>query len=439
MILDGDREVPVPTGGEEVDHLRMVIDMDVSRIRSIAQVRQFLEGTPAIVFKPRADDAQRYALVSAVVQRLAYGRLARPERGLVLRFLRIVSGYGSAQVKRLVAQVLAGQRLRKHYSPPAHAFARRFTSADITLLATVDHEFDTLSGPATVHIFQRAWHQYGDTRFERLATISVSHLYNLRHSKPYQHLRVVHRKTRSSAVKIGVRKAPRPDGRPGFIRIDSVHQGDLDGLKGVYHINAVDCVTQWQVVLSCERISEAFLLPVLELMLASFPFPIRSIHADNGSEYINFQVATLLDKLHVELTKSRPRHSNDNALAETKNGAVVRKVFGYEHIPQHFASIINVFNAEHLTPFLNLHRPCLFATTVADPKKAGRIRKVYRHQDVMTPLEKLASLPPNLRRLKPGVTLEALQAQANTRTDLQVAHDLNVARQALFAAFRKRA
>lgn len=439
MILDGGRWVSVPAGGKEVDHLRMVIDMDVSRIRSIAQVRQFLEGTAAVIFKPSAAHAARYALVTAVVQRLGYGRLPRPERGLVLRFLRIVSGYGPAQVKRLVAQVLAGQRLRPHYAAPAHPFARRFTSADIALLANVDHEFDTLSGPATVHIFRRAWQEYGDSRFERLATISVSHLYNLRHSKPYQHVRVVHRKTRSTTVKIGVRKAPRPDGRPGFIRIDSVHQGDQDSIKGVYHINAVDCVTQWQVVVSCERISEAFLLPVLELMLAAFPFPILSIHADNGSEYINFQVAALLDKLHIELTKSRPRHSNDNALAETKNGAVIRKVFGYEHIPQRFASIINVFNTEHLTPFLNLHRPCLFATTVADPKKPGRIRKVYRPKDVMTPLEKLASLPRKLRRLKLGITLEALRAQAATHTDLEAAHNLNVARQNLFATFRKRA
>lgn len=413
--------------------------MDVSRIRSIAQVRRFLAGTEAVVFKPSADDAQRYAVVTAVVQRLGYRYLPRPERGLVLQFLKVVSGYGPAQVKRLVARVVAGQRLRKHYAAPAHAFARRFTSADIALLAYVDREFDTLSGPATVHILQRALREYGDARFTRLATLSVSHLYNLRQSAPYQRVRMVHHKTRSTAVPIGVRKAPTPDGRPGFIRIDSVHQGDQDGIKGVYHINAVDCVTQWQVVASCERITEAFLLPVFKLMLDAFPFPIRGVHADNGSEYINFRVAKLLHKLHIELTKSRPRHSNDNALAETKNGAVLRKVFGYDHIPQRFASTLNAFNAEHLTPFLNLHRPCLFATTIADPHKAGRIRKVYRHQDVMTPLEKLASLPLQLRRLNPGITLEALQAAAAARTDLQAAHDLNIARQALFAAFRKRA
>ena len=58
---------------------------------------------------------------------------------------------------------------------------------------------------------------------------------------------------------IGVRKAPRPNGRAGWVRIDSVHQGDLDGLKGVYHITCVDSVSQWQVKACVEGISEAFL------------------------------------------------------------------------------------------------------------------------------------------------------------------------------------
>jgi hypothetical protein len=86
---------------------------------------------------------------------------------------------------------------------------------------------------------------YGDTRFERLADISVGHLYNLRRSAVYRGRRVQVSKTRGTrAPAIGVHKAPSPDGRPGFTRIDSVHQGDHDGVKDPYHINAVDCVTQ---------------------------------------------------------------------------------------------------------------------------------------------------------------------------------------------------
>ena len=89
-------------------------------------------------------------------------------------------------------------------------------------------------------------------------------------------------KTRTKLSGIGVRKALAPDGRPGFIRIDTVHQGDRDGLKGVYHINAVDCVAQWQLVACCERIGEAFLLPVITLLLEQFPFQIRGFHSDGG-------------------------------------------------------------------------------------------------------------------------------------------------------------
>ena len=86
----------------------------------------------------------------------------------------------------------------------------------------------------------------------------------------------------------------------------------------------------------------------------------------------------MLEKLRIEFTRSRPRHSNDNGLAETKNGAVVRKEFGYEHIPQRHAARFNTYCAEYLNPFLNFHRPCLFSTDKLDPKKPGRIKRVYR-------------------------------------------------------------
>ncbi len=125
------------------------------------------------------------------------------------------------------------------------------------------------------------------------------------------------------------------------------------------------------VVASVQTISEAHLLPVIEQMLAQFPFEILGFHADNGSEYVNHRVAEMLDKLRIEFTRSCPRRSNDNGLAETKNGVVVRKLFGYAHIPQRHASRFNTFCVEYLNPFLNFHRPCLFATEVAERATGG--------------------------------------------------------------------
>ncbi len=78
---------------------------------------------------------------------------------------------------------------------------------------------------------------------------------------------------RPTQVAIGERRWPDPQGRPGYLRVDTVHQGDQEGVKGLYHINAVDEVTQWEVVGATAQISEAWLMPVLEAMLAQFPFP----------------------------------------------------------------------------------------------------------------------------------------------------------------------
>ena len=248
-----------------------------------------------------------------------------------------MTGLSQAQVTRLIAQYCQSGTVRARYQPPSTAWRGRFTADDCAALAELDSLHDTLSGPAARHLCQRAWSVYGDPRYERLA---------------------------------------------GFIRIDTVHQGDQDGVKGVYHINAVDCVTQWQLVACCEKISEAFLLPVIGMLLEQFPFQILGFHSDGGSEFVNHDVARLLEKLRIEFTRSRPRHCNDNALVETKNGAVIRKTLGYGHIPQRFAKPINDFYANHLNPCLNLHRPCLHATEIIDAQ--GRRRRFYKPEDVLT-------------------------------------------------------
>jgi len=408
--------------------------MNEAQVRSLEQVRQVLEGTQSLEFRRAEDDQGRYAWIESVLRRFDYRRLPRAHRGPVLAYLQRLSGYSRAQITRLVSRWDAGKRLVKDYRAPEHAFARRYTPADVALLADVDRAMGTMSGPATACVLRRQRDVFGDARFERLGSISVGHLYNLRNSVPYRAQRVVLTKTRptQAVMTIGVRRAPAPEGRPGFIRIDSVHQGDWDGTKGLYHINAVDCVTQWEVVATVQTISEAHLLPVIEQMLAQFPFEILGFHADNGSEYVNHQVARMLDKLRIEFTRSRPRRSNDNGLAETKNGAVVRKLFGYEHIPQRHASRFNTFCVEYLNAFLNFHRPCLFATDKPDPKKPGRIKRVYLPKDAMTPLDKLASLPEAKTFLREGVTFEGLHALATALTDMQAGEELHQARLALF-------
>jgi len=416
-----------------------VINMEEAKLRTLEQIKAFLDGTSEVVF--RVPKGERNQFVERVLKRFGYAPHGRADKGVLLRYIGRMTGLSRQQVTRLVRQYRKDGKLSKQPCTPKRGFTYRYTAADVILLAEMDVLHSTLSGPATKKLMERAYEVFGDPRYERLAGISVSHLYNLRGSKPYQDKRRHWTKTNPTGIPIGKRRAPQPDGMPGYIRIDSVHQGDQDGMKGVYHINAVDCVTQMQFVATCEKISEAYMLPVIRQLLAGFPFVILGFHSDNGSEYVNYKVAKMLKKLLVEFTKSRPRHSNDNALAESKNGAVVRKHLGYAHIPQHCASLVNAFCADYLNPYVNFHRPCFFPETITDAK--GKERKIYRYEDMMTPYEKFKSIPEASQYLNDGVTLEQLNAQAAEMSDNEAASAMNNARKKLFkdisAAMKKRA
>jgi transposase InsO family protein len=414
----------------------MVIDMNDTKLVTLEQLRGFLAGAADLGLTATADPVARYGFIKTVLKRFKYPLQSKAHRGLIRRYLQRVSGYSRPQLSRLIAQYLRSGRLVRRYRATSSSYTRKFTPEDVVLLAELDSLHGTLSGPATCVLLRRACHLFGQARYERLATISVAHLYNLRAQPLYQQRRVHFTKTQTRPSSIGIRRAPAPEGRPGFIRIDTVHQGDLDGRKGLYHINAVDIVTQWQLVASRERISEAYLLPVIGELLAGFPFEILGFHSDGGSEYLNHDVAKLLEKLRVEFTRSRPRHTNDNALVESKNGSVIRKQFGYAHIAQHFADGMNAFCRDSLNPYVNFHRPCYFAVDDVDAK--GKIRKRYPHHLIMTPFDKLKTLPPSSFNLRAGITRESLDRQAEQMTDNDAAKALTDARSKLFRSIHRR-
>ena len=391
------------------------------------QIRDFLKSSQPIDFAGCGRN-EKYAWVECVLGAQSYGELAKRERGVVRAYMEKVTGMSAAQMTRIIRGFLDHGVVRA--APyERHRFRALYTPEDIALLAEVDRAHERLSGPATRHIFQRAYEQYGDQQYERLAKISVAHLYNLRASARYRNQAAIFERTRPSAIAIGERRRPEPHGRPGFLRVDTVHQGDWDGAKGVYHINAVDTVTQWQVVGCASKISEAYLLPVLEAVLAQFPFVISGFHVDNGSEYINHRVAKMLEKLHAEFTKSRACRSQDNALVEGKNGAVIRKLIGYGYIAGEHAEAIGKFYARHLNPYLNFHRPSGFATVSLDER--GKRRRQYKTDDYRTPLEKLKSLEQAEQYLKPGKSLAELEREALAMSDTESARQVNTAKSRL--------
>jgi hypothetical protein len=407
-----------------------MVTVMTSRIKTLDDVKGFLSGTESVDFRI-PDRKSRLAWLSKTLSRLEYHRLGKKDKGWIRQYVRRITGFSRAQLSRQIREHRRKGRLEYQRRFPAKPFQTQYTAEDARLLAEMDALHETLSGPATKVLCQRAFHRFGDSRFERLAQISVSHLYNLRKSTPYQRKRGHIHKTRAVRNSIGERCPPQSNGMPGFLRVDTVHSGDWDGEKGLYYINAVDQELQFEAVLSVEYISEAYLKPILENLLRMFPFILRGFHADNGSEFINHYVAQMLNKLLIRLTKSRPRHSNDNALVESKNGAVVRKHLGYAHIPVRYCHRMNQFLIQNLFPYLNFHRPCFFPVTHLDDK--GRIRRTYPLTAMMTPYERLKALPKASQYLRPGLTFDQLDDVAYAISDNEAARQLARAKEKLFS------
>ncbi|WP_297840038.1 DDE-type integrase/transposase/recombinase [Pseudomonas sp.] len=404
--------------------------MDEAEKLNLESIGQFVAASEEIGFEAE-DRQQRYSWVEGVLVGQQYAQQGKVARGLLRRYIVKMTGLSRAQVTRLIARYTASGRVHVTVYR-RRRFSQLYTRADIELLASVDEAHETLSGPATRRILEREQLLSKRPEYARLAGISVAHLYNLRKSQRYREPLLNYTRTRPTAVSIGERRKPQPEGQPGYLRLDTVHQGDGPEGKGVYHIDAVDEVTQWQVVGATPRISEAYLLPVLEDMMRQFPFRILGFHTDNGSEFINKTVAQLLEKLRVEQTKSRPRQSGDNGLVETKNGAVIRKHIGYGYIDASHAEAIDSFYCAYLNPYLNYHRPCAQADVKIDEKGRKRIR----YKRYQTPLETLSLLDKPAQYLRDGLSMNALKRVAAAISDTDAARRMQEAKNKLFEKLR---
>ena len=380
--------------------------MDDSRIVSLAQLKDFLKVGKDIKFIA-LNKKQKYAWINNILIKFRYFRLKKKDKSPVLKYLLKVTGLSCVHLKRLIKKkrdfgtlVLSENWGRKN------TFKVIYWPSDVQLLVKVDNAHNRLNGPATKNILISEWKNYHKGEFKNLKNISVSRIYGLRGTRQYISHSTTFTETPTVQRNIGERRKPQPEGKPGYLRVDSVHQGDKDGEKGVYYINLIDEALQWELLVCVEGISEQFLKPALENILACFPFVLKGFHSDNGSEYINLAVAAILNRMVIGQTKSRSRKCNDNALVEGKNGSIVRKWFGRNHIPRNFAPMINQFCQKYFNTYLNFHRPCGFATTVIDKK--GKQKKVYKFKNYLTPYQKLKTLKNWSQYLAPGRTQKEL-------------------------------
>lgn len=401
--------------------------MDDSRLTNVTQIKNFLKGCQKVGFSLKKDSIkEKYSFIARTVKRLRYKKLGRKDRRIVLNFLRKITGYRRSQLFCLVERAIEGKLHRAIYH--RHNPHKIYTSCDIKLLEETDELHLKLNALATKEILRREVEVFGNSKYQTIARVSRSHLSNLRKSAIYKsHWS---NPTKPKIVPIGSTQPPEHHGRPGSIRIDTVHQRD------VYHINAVDEVTQWEVVVCVPTISEQFIKPAIELIIDQCPFIIFNFHSDRGGEYINYVVAQLLNKLLINQTKSRSRHPNDNALVETKNGAVIRKRMGWEHLDQGASDLINQYYQQYFNLYLNYHRPCLFSTGVKT-NPHGREYKIYNQ--ATTPYEKLKEINAGkkINFLKKGITIKSLDRIAYQHSDNEFAQILRKQETKLHAKIQK--
>ncbi|MBI2052047.1 DDE-type integrase/transposase/recombinase, partial [Candidatus Roizmanbacteria bacterium] len=399
--------------------------MDDSRITSIAQLTEFLKGSQKIPFSLENESiGKKYAFIDETIRKFQYRKLPKSEKKIILWYLQKTTGYKKERVYQLVGRAEKGslrkalyQRVKPH---------RIYTTIDIKLLEKTDELHLRLSEDATKEILRREHEVFGKKEYQTISRVSHAHISNLRHAETYRSFWINHTKARQ--VTIGATRPPENFGRPGSIRIDSVSQ------KDVYHINSVDEITQWEVVFCVPQISERYMIPALEDIFSQYPFIIFNFHSDRGHETINYRVAELLQRLLIKQTKSRSYHSEDNALVETKNGSVVRKNFGWEHIDQSLTDDINSYLKNFFNPYLNFHRPCGYPTIQTDEK--GKKKKVYAIYQ--TPYEALKQITEARNFLRPGQSFEKLDTIAYSHSDNEFAAIMREEERKLFQKIREK-
>jgi hypothetical protein len=394
--------------------------MNISVPKQMKDIVPFLSLTEvSFQFNDRKDT---YSFIKKTTWNLYYLKRSKSEKTQILKYLSLVTGYSQIQTKRLVSLAIKGRLQFSMKTRNTTSFARKYTDEDIKLIADFDETAKDRNGHAMRKHFRRQFEIYGDERFKRLSNISNGQIYNLRDTNLYRYHHKKFIVTNPVSNHIGSRRKPTPEGQPGFIRVDTVHQGDRDDKKGPYYVNFVDEVTQWQIVICVPQIDEKHLKPMYEKILDQFPFKVINFHSDNGSEFLNDYVSKILRDKHIEQTKSRPRKHNDNGLVESKNGWVIRKEFGFIFRPKEAAPEIQKYLDEYFNTYLNYHRICAFPTKMID--KRGRERTVYKAEDYATPFEKLKEIDPKAGYMRSGESYEKMDKIQMEKSDYEYIIDM---------------
>ena len=80
----------------------MVIHMEEAKLRTLAQIKAFLDGTTEVSF--RVPKEERNSFIERVLKQFGYAPHGRADKGVLLRYIERMTGLSRQQVNRLVRQ-----------------------------------------------------------------------------------------------------------------------------------------------------------------------------------------------------------------------------------------------------------------------------------------------------------------------------------------------
>ena len=211
-----------------------------------------------------------------------------------------------------------------------------------------------------------------------------------------------------SMVPVGVIPWDEPD--PGHFETDLVLH-NCAGQEGTFvcSMQLLDVLTGWSERLAILGHEFDEMWRAIQAFKEHCPIPVREIHTDNGSEFMNLAFVSHFgsEKVHVQLSRGRVGYKNDNRFVEQKNSSLIRAYLGHLHLytATHRDLLARLY--DDMWCYYNLFQPVVRQTSRQVASGSNGLCRIIRKQDrAATPLQRLLRAKPALAR----ATAERLQA-----------------------------
>ncbi len=371
--------------------------------------------------------ATRKELLAAVITR--YGAAPTAEKARILDEFTAVTGYHRKHAIRLLN---SDAPLARSRTPRSRLYDEAVQQALIVLWEASDR----LCGKrlkASIPILISAMERHGHLDLhpsvkERLLQVSSASIDRLL-SGTRRH--IDGKRRRNSGIGLAIRRAipvrtfsDWGDPPPGFFEVDMVEHcgGSKTDGNFVHTLVLTDIASAWTECVPMPMRNQSLIVEALDAAASNIPFTMLGVDTDNDSAFINQTIVDYCNERGLAQTRSRPYRKNDQAWVEQKNGAVVRKLVGYERLAGLDATraLAKLYTASRL--YINYFQPSFKLKS----KRRDGARVEKRYHSPATPYARLMDSPHASAAVK-----TKLKAECDALDPVALLRDVRAAQQEL--------